>query len=176
MDEIGVDHRQIVAMIHGVEQLLAHAHQRGGAAGREIEPAEQLEPPRFGDAMQLGCVRGRRRFAPRCDSGVDPRPIMAENARQRLEEGDTRADGQLRILGKDLVCQRHAGRLAATREQILAKLDETGRAGARRLAPVAPDQGAAAVGDALQHLAEERSIHRIFHQPGEKLASDRRRQ
>ena len=167
MDEIGVDHRQIVAMIHGVEQLLAHAHQRGGAAGREIEPAQEFEPPRLGDTMQLGRVRGRRRFAPGRDGGVDPRPIVAEHARQRLEEGDTRADGQLGILGKDLVCQRHAGRLAAAREQILAKLDEAGRARARRLAPVAPDQGAAAVGDTLQHLAEERGIHRIFHQPGE---------
>ena len=51
--------REIVAVIHGVQQLLAHAHQRGGAAGREIEPAEQFEPARFGREVQFG--RGLRR-------------------------------------------------------------------------------------------------------------------
>ena len=61
MDEIVVDHGEIVAVIHGVEQLLAHAHQRRGAAGREIEPAEQFEPARLARLMQLG--GGRRRTA-----------------------------------------------------------------------------------------------------------------
>ena len=53
MDEIGVDDGESSRLIHGVEQLLAHAHQRGGAAGREIEPAEQLLPARLGCGMQL---------------------------------------------------------------------------------------------------------------------------
>ena len=48
-------------MIHGVEQLLAHAHERRGAAGREIEPAEQFQPPRLAGVVQFG--RGLRRTA-----------------------------------------------------------------------------------------------------------------
>ena len=68
------------AMRHRVEQLLAHAHQRGGAARREIEPAEQFLPARLGRLMHLGgglvvrlvlpgldrasaCARGRDRIA-----------------------------------------------------------------------------------------------------------------
>ena len=47
MKKVAVDHLEVVAMIHGVEQLLAHADQRGGAVGRQIEPPEKLEPPRL---------------------------------------------------------------------------------------------------------------------------------
>ena len=48
MNKVGVDDSQIVAMIERVEQLLAHAHQRRGAAGRQIEPAKQFQPARLG--------------------------------------------------------------------------------------------------------------------------------
>ena len=64
--KVVVDGGEIVAMVHRVEQLLAHAHQRGGAAGREIEPAEQLLPARLGRAMKLGgrgVASGRARQA-----------------------------------------------------------------------------------------------------------------
>ena len=54
MDEIVVDDGEIVAVVHGVEQLLAHAHQRRGAVGRQIEPAKQLEPARLAGAIKLG--------------------------------------------------------------------------------------------------------------------------
>ena len=47
MDEIVIDHAEIVAVIHGVEQLFSHAHQGGGAASGEIKPAEQFKPPRL---------------------------------------------------------------------------------------------------------------------------------
>ena len=52
MDEVPVDRRKILAVIHGVHQLLTHAHQRRGAAGREVEATEQFEPLGFGSAMQ----------------------------------------------------------------------------------------------------------------------------
>ena len=73
MHEIGIDRGKVVAMIHGVDQLLAHAHERRGAAGREIEPAEQFLPARLGRVMDLGgglvvgvALPGRdRRFQPR---------------------------------------------------------------------------------------------------------------
>ena len=54
MHEIVVDRGEILAMIEHVEQLLAHAHQRDGAAGREIEPAEQFLPARLGGGVHFG--------------------------------------------------------------------------------------------------------------------------
>ena len=57
MQEILIEHRKILAMVHGVEQMLAHTHERSRTVRRQIETAKELEPPRLGDAMQL---RGRR--------------------------------------------------------------------------------------------------------------------
>jgi hypothetical protein len=56
MNKVVIDRREVLAVPHGVEQLLAHPHQRGGTAGREIEPAEQFEPPRLAGAVQFGGV------------------------------------------------------------------------------------------------------------------------
>ena len=60
MSKIVVDHGKVVAMIHGVEQLRAHANERGGAARSKIEPAKKLEPARLADVMKLGRGGGRR--------------------------------------------------------------------------------------------------------------------
>ena len=61
MDEIRIHDAEIVAMIHGVDDLLAHMHERGGAVGREVKPAEQFLPQRFGSEMDVGGGRiGRR--------------------------------------------------------------------------------------------------------------------
>ena len=133
MNKIVVDDAEIVAMIHGVEELLAHAHQRRGAAGREIEPAEQFEPARLGGAIQLGRGIGGRRLPPGGDRGIDAGAIVAEGCRQRLEEGDARSDRQRRIVGENLVGERHAGGLAAAGKQRLAELDQAVRALTRRL-------------------------------------------
>ena len=54
MEEIVVDDFEVAAMIHRVEQLLAHAHQRRGPVGARLRPTEELEPPRLGGAMELG--------------------------------------------------------------------------------------------------------------------------
>ena len=113
MDEIVVHDGKVVAVIHRGEKLLAHANQRGGAAGREIEPAKQLEPPRLAIVMQVGGGIGRRRLPPGRDRGLDACGIVAERARQRLEEGDARPGRQLGIVGENFVGQRDAGGLAA---------------------------------------------------------------
>ena len=160
MDEVAVDHAQVVAAIHGVEELLAHAHQRRRAAGREIEPAQEFQPARLGGAMQFGCGLRRLIDAPGRNRFVDARAIMAERGRHRLEESDARSDRQVGIFVEDLVGERHARGLPATRQQFLAELDEAGGALVRRLAALAQDQGAAAVRDALQHFAEKRGVHR----------------
>ena len=127
MDEIVVDHRKLVAaMIHGVEELLAHAHQRPGAIGSEIEPAEQFEPPRLAGDVKIGRRRVGRRFPPRGDGAIDAAAVGAEGGGERLEKGDARPGGQLRVEREDLLRQRDAGGLAAARQQRLAKLDQTG--------------------------------------------------
>ena len=175
MDEVVIDDAEIVAAIHGVEELLAHAHERGCAAGREIQPADQFQPSRLGGFMKLGRVVLGRRVAPGRDRRVDSGAIVAEGGRQRLEERDARSDRQRRIVRKDFVGKREAGGLAAARQQRLAEFDKTGRALARRLAALAHDQRAAAVGDALQHFAEKGGVHRLIRSGRQKTANDRRR-
>ncbi len=160
MDEIVVDDGEIVAVIHGVDQLLAHAHQRRGAAGREIEPAEQFEPARLAGVVQLGRGFVRRRLLPVLDRLLDAGAVGAERGGERLEEGDARPDGQILVAGEDFAGQRHAGRFAAAGQQRLAQLQQAGRTLVCRLAAL--DQGTAAVGDALQHFAEKGRVHRIL--------------
>ena len=91
MDEIGVHHRKIAAVRHRIEQLLAHPHQRRGAAGRKIEPAQQFLPARLGRLMHFGCGRvvriglpGRDRAFP-CAHG---RARIAEPAPRRRRCAD----------------------------------------------------------------------------------------
>jgi hypothetical protein len=158
VDEILVDDGEIVAVIHGVKKLLAHAHERSGAAGSEVEPAKQFEAARLAGAMQLGGGFGGRRSPPGGDRRIDAGLIMPEGARQRLKEGDARPGGQIGIIVENFVGERHTRGFTTAGQQRLAELDDTIGAPARRRA--ARDQGAAAVGDALQHLTEERGIHR----------------
>ena len=156
MNEIAVDHGELVApMVHGVEELLAHAHQRRGAARREIEPAEQLEPPWLAGRVKIGRHLVGRRFPPCGDSAIDAGAVRAEGGGERLEESNARAGGQVGVARQDLLGQRHARGLTAARQQRLAELDQAGGALMRRLATLALDQCAAAFGDALQHFAEE---------------------
>ena len=119
---------EVVAMLHGVEQLLAHPHQRGGAAGREIEPAQQLLPARLGRGDAPPPRWHRTGSRARLDRGVEPRMVGAEARGQRLEEGDTRAGGQLGVACEDLAGERHAGGFAAARQELLAELDQARRA------------------------------------------------
>src|SRR5271170_5536938 len=103
--------------------------------------------------MQLGRGFIRRRLLPRLDRRLDAGAVGAERGGKRLEEGDARPDRQILVAAEDVAGERYAGRLAAAGQQRLAKLQQAGRALARRLAAL--DQGTAAVGDALQHLAEK---------------------
>ena len=48
-----IDRGQVVAVGQHVDQLLAHTHQRGGAAGREIEAPDELLATRLGGRMQI---------------------------------------------------------------------------------------------------------------------------
>ncbi len=121
-------------MIERVEKLLAHTHQRRGAARRQIEPPQQLLAARLGGAMHLG----RRGLSdgislPGRNRGIEPRPVWTEAVSQRLEEGDARSGGQFGVLGEDFAGERRARRLAAARQQFLAQLG--------RASPNAPPTG-----------------------------------
>ncbi len=91
MEEIAVDDREILAMIHGVDQLLAHAHQGSGAVRREVEPAKQLEPPRLRGTMQphrRGIGRDRTaRLAAAALSRVRSGPNWLANASKKAMRG-----------------------------------------------------------------------------------------
>ncbi len=129
--------------------------------GRKIEPAEQLLPARLGGGMQLrgGLLRAFAR--PRIDRRIDALAVGPEAHRERLEERDARPGGELGVACEDLARERDPRGLAASRQQFLAQLDQ--RLGARgRLAAAvagAVDERAAALGDRLQQLAEERGVH-----------------
>ena len=161
VEEVVVDDGEIVAMIHRVHQLLAHAHQRRGAAGGEIEAAEKFEPSRLGCAMHLGgsCVRGRGE--PGAGRRAEPVAVHAEAARQRLEEGDARPGRQFRVAREDFARERHAGGFAAAGQQVFTELRQAFRALLGDAAPItrAIDERAAALGDRLQHVAEGGGAH-----------------
>ncbi len=161
MDEIGIDRLEVVAVVERIEKLLAHAHQRGGAARREIEPAQQLLPARFGGGVNLGGGLVGRRGLPGGDGGVEPLAVRAEAVGQRLEKGDARPGRQLGVFGEDLLGQRHAGGLAAAGQQFLAQLGQRLRARRGLAAAVARaiEQRPAALGNAVEHLAEEGRVH-----------------
>jgi hypothetical protein len=98
---------------------------------------------------------------PAGDRGGDAVAVGAEPRRQRLEEGDARAGGQLGIVGEDFGGARHPGRLARTGQQRFALLDQVLRLGGGGAAAIAGtlDQCPAALGNGLQQLAEERGVH-----------------
>ena len=118
-------------------QLLAHAHQRGGAAGREIEAAEQFLPARLRGQVHLEGDLVGRIFLPGRDGGAQAGMIGTEIVPQRLEEGDPRTGRQLRVAIEDFARQRHPGGLAAARQELPAQLDQIGGPPFRVPAPVA---------------------------------------
>src|SRR5262249_39694165 len=85
--------------------------------------------------------------------------VVAECGGERLEKSDARTDGQFGVIGEDFLRQRHTGGFAAAGQQGFAQFEHARRALMRGFPPLALDQGAAAIGDALQHFAEERGVH-----------------
>ncbi len=78
---------------------------------------------------------------------IDPRLIVTEGSSQRFEEGNARPGRHIGVTRQNFLRQRDSGRLAAARQQILAQFDQASRTFMRRLAPLALDQRATAVGD-----------------------------
>src|SRR6202022_3729729 len=53
MDEIAIGRRKIAAPRERVEKMPAHLHKLAGSAGREINAANELLPPRLGGLQNL---------------------------------------------------------------------------------------------------------------------------
>ena len=111
--------------------------------------------------MQLRRGLVRRIALPGLDRRGNPLAVGAEARRQRLEEGDARAGGQLGVADEDLARECHAGSLAAPGEEVLAQLNQALRAlGAKpALLARAVHEGTAAIGNRLQQLPEEGNVH-----------------
>ncbi len=129
MDEIIVDRGEIVALDERVQQLLAHMHQRHGAAGRQIEPAEQFLPARLGSGVHGGGGGVALVFPPGRDGGFQPRVVRPEALGERLEERDARPSGKFGVAAENFAGERHTGGLAAAGEQVFGELDQAFRAG-----------------------------------------------
>ena len=162
MHEVGIDRLEIVAVIERVEQLLAHAHQRGGAAGREIEPAQQLLPARLGGGMDFGGGLVRGRGLPGGDGGIEPRRGPARNG--------SPAPRKRRCAGRWSARRIWRGFRSASAtpdasprpgQQFLAQFRQGFRARRRIAAAVARavEQRPAALGNAVEHLAEKGRVH-----------------
>ena len=143
-----------------VKELLAHVDQRGRAAGREVEAAEQLLAARLRCEMQFRDGFIALIALPGLDRGGKPLAVRAEALRKRLEHRDARAGLELGVAGQDVACERDTGRFAAAGQQVFAKLDDAFGLGCRPTAIAgAVEQCPAALGDRLQHFAEERGVH-----------------
>ena len=163
MHEVGIDRLEILAVIERIEQLLAHAHQRGGAARREIEPAQQFlpaRPRRRHGFRRRSCRRARparRRWRHRAATRSGPKRFAS--ASKKAMRGPVVSSAYLARISSG---QRHARRLAAPGQQFLAQFRQTFRARSRIAAAVARavEQRPAALGNAVEHLAEKGRVHR----------------
>ena len=154
MREIGVEPAKLRLLAQVLQELLPHPDQRRGPARREVQAAKQLLPPRLGGGMErldrVGLVapdrRDRRlhRGAVRAEPLGEQRQKAAPLLRRRGVEGRDERAGQ-----------RDAGGFAAAGKQQVAEGREVG-GGHRRLRPAPAQQVAAALGQRVEQVAEER--------------------
>ncbi len=155
MHDVAVERRQILVALHQGEQVGAHRHQVAGAAGRAVEPAHQLLPPRLGSEMKIAGIGVVRLRAPALDRPRQPFAVGAEVACQRLEERQPAGGVEVVVTVEHVARHRGAGSFAAARQQRLAQFEQFGGvlAGDGRLAP--PKQGAAALGNRREQVGKE---------------------
>ena len=117
MHEIAIDNGERRVLLHELQQVGAHRDQRGGAARRAIEPAEQLMTTRLGGVVDLA----RRRFvAVRLELGdrvPHPLAIGPEIVGERAEERRMIARIERPIAADDLGGERDPRSLAAPVDQ-----------------------------------------------------------
>ena len=91
MHHIAVERGQILVALHQGQQVGAHRHQVAGAAGRAVEPADQLLPLRLGRKVKVAGIAVVRLAAPVLDRLRQFFAVGAEVSRQRFEESSAAA-------------------------------------------------------------------------------------
>ena len=120
MHDVAVERGQILVALHQGKQVGAHRHQVAGAAGRTVEPADQLLPPRLGREMKVAGIGVVRLGAPALDRPRQFFAVGAEIPRQRLEERQPAGGVEVVVAVEHLARHRGAGSFAAARQQRLA--------------------------------------------------------
>ena len=124
MDEIGVDRRQPGIGLAGIHQHLAHADERGGAARRVVQAADEFLAAGLGRPLQARQRLGVGGRAPGVDGGLDGLHVGAEMAGERLQEDQPGLVVGGLEFGKQTRGQRQARSLAAARQKLLAEIDQ----------------------------------------------------
>src|SRR5205085_1453888 len=147
-----------------VHEVFPHGYERGGAAGREIETAEQLLPARLGRKMQFGGGDVGTLARPSIHGCIDPFAVNPEARAQRFEEGDTGTGGQFVVAYENLARERDPRGFAAPGQQFLTQFDQALRTCRGVTAPIprAIDQRAATLRNGLEHLTEKRGVHTVL--------------
>ena len=128
------------------------------ARGAMLKRAEQLQPARLAGGVQFGDGGVRAGAAIGLGGGVETGAVHAERLRQRLEEGDALAGLHAAVAVEDVGGEGDPRGLALSGEQILAALHQGCRLGGAADAIGALQQGAAALRDARQEVAEEGGV------------------
>lgn len=124
MRDVAIERGEIGVPVHHAEQIGAHVDEIAGAAGRAVEPADQLLPPRLRGEVQGACVLVAGLGAPFLDRLGQALPIGAEIAHQSVEEGAASHRIQLPVDVEHLTRHRGAGGFAPARQQRIAELDQ----------------------------------------------------
>ncbi len=141
----------------GIHQHLAHADERGGAAGGDVHAADEFQPAGLGCPLQTRQRLGLGGRAPGVDGRFEGIAVGVEMAGERAQEGEPPVVVARLEFGQQTLGQRHAGRLAATRQKLFAELDEAGAAMRPEEAGLAdPEERPAAGGNRIQQFREER--------------------
>ena len=139
-----------------LEQVLPHPHEAQRAVAGEVEAADQLLRARLGRLVQQAEARPRGVGAVGGDGVVDGGVVGVEVLRDQPQEGVALGSGEGGVAVENQPRERDAGGLAAARDQVVAQLDQFGRAGARgQVAAAEADEVAPAVADGLEQVAEE---------------------
>ena len=160
--KVPVDGFELALLVLELQQALAHAQDRGGAAGRAVEPSQQLLPRRFGGNAQLREVGGRLQGGIGVRRREDSHWIGRELGKQRREELRLAPLVQCRIQIQRDPGQRHAGSLTAFGQQFPAADNE-----APQLEPVGRNGGGAFRTDSNMRRARvEMAAGGVEKQPG----------
>ena len=112
MHHVAVERGQILVALYQGKQVGAHRHQVAGAAGRAVEPPDQLLPLRLGGKVKGAGIAVVRLAAPALDRLRQFFAVGAEVPRQRFEEGKPAGGVEVVVAVEHVARHRGAGGFA----------------------------------------------------------------